>query len=245
VTTTAALSPGSLRAQAPSASAATAEPRVEAAGQGESRVPPDRATVTLQVVNKGASAARVAATNARVQQQVLDTLRAMGFSGPLVSTVSYNVSPNEEELPNGRGSRQVGYVARNAVRVQLRQLDRVGAVIDAALARGATGVEDVEFAASNTDSAEAAALAQAAQRARVNADAIARSLGGRLGALIEVASPQRGGGGEYMLASMRVYAPRAGGFALSSDTPISPTDIVVQAAVVGRWRFDRDASAPR
>jgi uncharacterized protein YggE len=205
-------------------------PFIEVDGQGEARIAPDRATITLSVHTKGERAAQVAAENARIQTRVLDTLRALGFTGPEVSTLSYNVAPNYEY--GERGARQVGYVAQNSVRVRLTRLDRIGAVIDAALARGANGVEGVVFEATETTAAQREAVQQATSRARAEAEALAAALGGTLGELLEVTSvpdPTR------PMADMRMRLQAA---QVSNEaTPITPGEIVVYAQVVARWRF--------
>ena len=84
------------------AQATSAPPFVESAGTAESRAAPDRATVTLSVESRGPSAAAVAAANARIQRQVLDTLASLGFRAPNVSTRSFNVAPNWIYGPQGR-----------------------------------------------------------------------------------------------------------------------------------------------
>lgn len=207
-----------------------APPLIVTDGYGEARIAPDRATVTLAVETKGASAATTAATNARVQQRVLDTLKTLGFRAPEVSTEEFNVSPNMEELP--RGTRQNGYVARNSVTVRLSDLARIGAVIDAALARGANNVESVEFSSTKRDSVSRIALATAAANSRASAEALAAALGGRIGELVEATTEESGGlfgsGGKANFA----YA-----LAARSATPISPAEVVVSASVVTRWRF--------
>jgi uncharacterized protein len=216
------------------------EPAVEVAGHGEAHVAPDRATVVISVQTKGLAAAPVGAANARIQRRVLDTLRVLGYSGTQVSTISYNVEPNHEPVPNASEPRQRGYIARNAVRVKLTQLDRIGTVIDAALARGANGVEDVVFEASNTDAPRQAALAEAAARARADAVALAKGMGGVLGRVVAVTTQD-----EPVYPRIAAYAPRR--FALAPETPITPTDVTVEASVIARWQFVRtpcDSSAP-
>lgn len=208
-----------------------APPLIVTDGYGEARIAPDRATVTLAVETKGASAAATAATNARVQQRVLDTLAALGLRAPDVTTAEFNVSPNMEDTP--RGSRQNGYVARNAVTVRLSNLARIGAVIDAGLARGATTVEDVEFSSTKRDSVSRVALATAAANARSSAEALAVALGGRISDLVEATTQETGG------QLFGLYARRATAFASRAEmtTPITPSEVVVGASVVTRWRF--------
>ncbi|MBC7791470.1 MAG: SIMPL domain-containing protein [Anaerolineae bacterium] len=221
--------PPSPHAQAASVIAGP-DPRVEVTGHGESRVSPDGVNVTFSVETKGSTAAAAAGGNARVQERVVDTLRALGFTEKQISTISYNVAPNYEASPDGRGRSQRGYIARNAVRVELTQLDRIGAVIDAALARGATGVSNVQFKASNTAEARAIALQQAAGRARAEALVLAKAFGGTLGPLLEVTTlvPDHVAGARLM--SHEAYSSVEG-------TPISPSEIVVAVSIVARWRF--------
>jgi uncharacterized protein YggE len=219
-------------AQEVSRSLPSAPPYIEAIGQGEAQVAPDRATLTLVVQTKGPAAATVAAQNARTQDRVLDTLRALGYTGARVSTRNYHVGPNYETTP--RETRQVGYVARNAMTVRITQLADIGALIDAALARGATQVEGVTFESSRADSARHAALADAATKARADAEAVARAMGGSLGALLDATTS----GDLSTMARLRrieVSAIRVGcGGGL---TPITPATLEVHATVLARWQF--------
>lgn len=225
LTILATISPGCAAATAQELRVTPDVPLIEASGWGEVRLSPERATVTLSVQTTGASAANVAAENSRAQQAVLDTLRALGFSGSQVSTTRYSVGPHYELEP-GVGRRQEGYVAQNAVRVRVEQLDRIGGVIDAALAKGATGISNVSFEAATTEEARRQALAEAAESARAEAETIASAYGGTLGALLEATvNPARGSDMVLLRAAGR------------AETPISPSDIVVRAAVTGRWRF--------
>jgi len=216
-----------------SPSAADAAPDVETVGTGERRIAPDRATVLLQVETKAASAAAAAAQNGRTVQAVREALRRIGVDSA-VTTASYNVGPDyEPPRPMDRegGPRRVGYAARTVVRVQLTRLNDVGQVIDAALGGGATGVDGVFFEASTADAARREALADAAQAARRDAEALARSLGGQLGSLI---SSSTASGMDPRRAN--VMMRMAGGMA-GSATQITPNEIVVTAGVVTRWRF--------
>ena len=232
----AVLLPLSLRAQDPART--PAPPYIETSGDGIGRATPDRATVVLSVETKGATAAAVAATNARIQQRVLDTLRTLGFEGAQVSTVGFNVQPNREYPPQG-GVRQQGYLARNAVRVRLTDLRRIGTVIDAALARGATGVEDVEFEATNVTAARSAALAEAAEHARSDAAALAQAFGGTLGPLLIVSTTEDGG---FASGRRRVNASSNYGYAEAAGTPITAGDLTVQLTIFARWAL---VQAPR
>jgi uncharacterized protein YggE len=227
VATLAAALPSSARAQVSPLPSNTWQgiPMVAVTGHGEAHIPPDRATVVLSVETTGLAAAEVGATNAHIQRRVLDTLRALGYSGSEISTTSYNMTPNYEPAPTGERN-QRGYVARNAVRVKVTQLDHIGIVIDAALARGANGVEDVSFEASNTDAARQTALADATAQARLNASALAKAMGGTLGKLIDVTMQDALSDGTLMHAKMGL-----------AQTSITPSDLTIESNVIARWQF--------
>lgn len=208
---------------------------VETVGSGERRVPPDRATVTLYIESKAASASTAAANNARAVAAVRDTLRKLGLDSAATSA-SYNVGPDFEAVRTTTPPRRIGYAARTVVRVALRQIDQVGRVIDGGLAAGATGVEGVYFEASTAEEARRAAMADAALAARRDAEAIARALGGSIGPLLSVSTA--GGMDPRRLNVMmgRSAGGVAGGFA-STTSDVTPSEIVITAGVITRWRF--------
>jgi len=202
---------------------------IETSASREVRIAPDRATIVLAVETRAASAAQAAQLNAKAQRAVLDTLRAIGISPSQIGTAGYTVQPNYEPVPGGRGGMERnGFVANNSITVRLTQLDRVGAVIDAALSRGATNIGELSFDASNTADARRAALADAAAQAKDEAATLAKALGGSLGALIS--------------ATTAVNEPSPRPMAMMARSGIGGTqiiagDILVTASVLTRWTF--------
>lgn len=220
------VAPGLAIAQVPEARAGV--PDVETVGTAQRRIPPDRATVMLFVESKAASAATAAAANARAVQGVLDTLRAARLDSA-VATASYNVGPNYEPNPVRGEPQRSGYVARTVLRVQLTRIDQVGRVIDVALGKGASGVESVWFESSRAEEARRAALADAADAARRDAEALARALGGSLGALLHTSTAG--------VNDPRRLNVMMGEIAGGRGTQITPSEIVITAGVVTRWQF--------
>src|SRR5581483_3130545 len=144
-------------------------PQIVVTGMGQARVTPDRATLTLGVQSRAVTAAAAAADNARRQRAILDTLRALGLTSEQISTENYGVSPEMQYVPN-QAPKVSGYVVTNTVRAELRRLDQVGAVIDAALAKGANEVSSLQMVSSKADSVRRAALASAVANARLEAE---------------------------------------------------------------------------
>ncbi len=205
---------------------------INATGVGEVRISADRATVVVGVETHGASAAAAAAENARRVKAALDTVRALGLGREQLSTAGYAVTPDYREDKPGL-PHIAGYTARNSIRVDVRKLEQLGAVIDAALAGGANTIGDVDFSASNADDARRAALAMAVQKAQGDADAMARAAGGTLGPLLEMSSEQMDAGIHPLVMSrVAMAAPGAG-----VPTSIEAGEITVKMGVTAQWAY--------
>src|SRR5215212_10375317 len=111
-------------------------PQVITSARGETRVVPDRATIQISVQTRAATAAAAASQNATKQKAVFDALRALGLESDQLSTINYNVYPEQRYEPN-REPVVIGYNVTNTVTVDVESVALVGQVIDAALAHGA------------------------------------------------------------------------------------------------------------
>ena len=185
----------------------------------------DRATVLVAVETHAPTAAAAAQDNARRTRSTLDTLRALGLTREQLGTSGYTVQPEYTR------AQLTGYAARNTVRVDIRKLDDVGRVIDAALAGGANSIGGLQFTASNADSARRDAMARATAQARGDAEAVARAAGGTLGPLLELTATGNNGIRPMMFARAAV------GGAAVEPTPIDAGPITVTVSVNARWQF--------
>lgn len=206
-------------------------PEIVSAGRGDTTIAPTSAAFTVSVTTRAQTAAQAAAENARRLESTLSWLRSQGLAPTDLTTVGYSVGQEYE----GQRDRRTppGFVARNTVRVEVRRLEDLGKVIDAALTGGATEISTPQFLSTNIREGRRAALAEAVREARADADAIARAAGGALGRLISVnsgvSSPMfRDASGEMMLT-----ARMAGGV----PTNIMPHDLTIAAQVTVRWEF--------
>lgn len=209
-------------------------PQVITTAEGEAQVTPDRATISIGVQTRAKTAAEASAENARKQRAVIDTIHALGIASQQIRTVNYNVYPEQVYHPDqgDKAPRIVGYNVVNTVQVDVRMLDKLGSVIDAALAKGANGINSLELSASNTDEARHTALAAALARARGDAQALAQAAGNSLGALLEVttgeaATPRMFKNGGFMTARAEAAPP----------TPISAGEQTLRVTVTARWRL--------
>ena len=224
-----------LAAQVPTSAQQQTPPQITTSAIGQTRVTPDRAMIQVAVQSQGETAAAAAAENARKQTSVIEAVKAAGVAAAQIRTSGYNVSP-EYAQSGGKAPKVTGYRASNTVQVEVRTIDIIGKVIDAALGAGATNVGSAGLYSSNTDAARRDALKDAVAKARADADAAATAAGGSVGALLELTIDQ------YPMP--RPIGVVATGASLSmSDasgamsTPIETGEYVVTAGVHIRWQF--------
>lgn len=218
-----------LRAQSPALSV----PQIVTSASAEVDLKPDRASLSFTVESRGGTAARAGAESARKQRAVLDTLRAMGISADQMTTTSIDISPEYVYPGQNQPPRVSGYVARNSVRIDVLKIDQTGSLIDAGLAKEATGVGSLDFRSSKEAEARRQALELAVGKAKAEAESVARAAGVTLGALIElIAQP------EFMQPIYRNMAFRSAMASPSAETtPVSPGQLKISATVNGRWSF--------
>jgi uncharacterized protein YggE len=205
-------------------------PQISVSGRGEIKVSPDRATIQISVQTRASTAAAAAAENANKQQSVLTALRALGLGNDQLSTINYNVYP-EQRYEQGKEPVIVAYNVTNTILVDVRKLSQVGPVIDAALAHGANMITSLQFYASNTETARRSAIAIAIEKARADAEAAARAARGSLGTLLGIDI------GAYSPPPPRPMMMMAKGVAAQADTPINPGEETLSVEVNTRWRF--------
>src|SRR3954465_10036579 len=203
--------------------------QIAVVGRGEIKVSPDRATIQISVQTRAASAAAAASENAAKQQSVMNALRALGLTNDQLSTLNYNVYP-EQRYQEGKDPVIVGYNVTNTILVEVRKLSQVGVVIDAALSHGANMITSLNFVASNTEAARRSAIAQAIEKARADAEVAARAAHGSLGNLLEINV------GSYAPVPPRPLVMfRAAAGAAQAETPINPGEDTVAVDVNTRW----------
>jgi uncharacterized protein len=217
-------------AQAPESMVPSPNPEIIASGRGEAKAPPTSASIIVSVTTRAPTAAQAAADNATKLESTLRALRAAGLAASELTTMGYSVDQNYE-MSRDNPRTAAGFIARNSIRAEVRKLDEIGKVIDAALAGGATAIAGLQFVSASSNEARRSALAEAVRQARSDAEAMARAAGGSLGRLISLNS-----GGQVMLRGMGydnvlMAAMDAGG------TAISPRELPIFAQVTGRWEF--------
>src|SRR5688572_5525481 len=200
------------------------QPSIVTRGHAIVTARPDRAFVTIAAETRSRNSADAQKQNAAAMTAVLQKVEQAGVPKDAIRTVGYELQP-EFDYANGRQTFR-NYLARNTVEVRLDDIDRVGVVIDAAAAGGATTITGIRFDVRNRDALERDALRQAVADARARAEAAAAGAGATIDRVVRI---EEGGVAEPPPRPMMRMAAQA--MESSAATPVAPSTIEIQARV--------------
>lgn len=200
---------------------------IQVSGNGEAHAAPDYATLSLAIETHAKSAADAAANNAALAQKITQALTLkLGGQGK-ISTGGYSLNP-EYNNPQANGRPRVeGYQAQNSITVETAKLDLIGPLIDAAIAAGANRVDSLDFTLRNDSGPRNEAIADAAKDARTQAEALATSLGVKLGPIISATTESEAR--PIPVMPMARFSAMAN--VNAAPTPVNPGEITVPATV--------------
>jgi uncharacterized protein YggE len=200
----------------------SAEPRVVVSATRTTRLTADRARLEVLVEGRGETPDAASQRAEVLLLNVREALRQLGTRAETLGTTPAGITTLRiGDLPTPPGESR--YAARHVVTVSIPHLGDLADVSTAALAAGATA-SATTYEAAASDSVRRAGYADAVAQAQRDAEAIATSLGGRLGPVIEVSSAPP--------ASAPSGSP-------GGSPGGSPSDLTVTAAVTVRYRLLR------
>jgi uncharacterized protein len=155
-------------------------------GRAEVRSTPDMAVISAGTVSEADTARAALSANNDTMRQVLETIAAAGVAEKDMQTSDFSVQPKYTYPPRASDGTQdapkiVGYTVSNTVTVIVRELDKLGGVMDAVVSSGVNQMHGLSFTIAEPEplrnQARQAAVADALARAKLYADAAGVKLG--------------------------------------------------------------------
>jgi uncharacterized protein YggE len=198
-------------------------------GQGEARGSPDIARVSLGVEARAAQAAEASTQAKTIMANVLAAVKQQGVADKDIRTEQYNVyferrpeppypppgpaprsdAPAKSPTPAARVATPAKplepegwYRVANIVEVTVRQIDKTGAIIEAATRAGSNQVFGIRFELDDPRKLEAEARSKAVTDAKARAAELARLAGVQLGPIISMSEEGGGPGPIYAAKAM-------------------------------------------
>ncbi|PCK83122.1 hypothetical protein CPT32_31195 [Rhizobium sophoriradicis] len=170
-----------------------AKPReavISVTGDGESPMAPDMAIVTLSVVKQAKTAREALDENNKAMKDVLDALKSGGIAERDLQTSGFSIQPQYNYPQPVDGQQQqpqlIGYQTINAVTVRLRDLAKLGQVIDQSVTLGINQGGDIQFTNDKPEAALEEARKDAVAEAVKKAKTLSEAAGVKLGRIIEI-----------------------------------------------------------
>jgi uncharacterized protein len=195
---------------------------IGASGNGKVYIVPDVAYIYVGVRSDADEVSDALNKNNAQAQAVSEAVKALGVEDKDIQTASFNVYPMQDYGMDGQISRKY-FVVENTVYITVRDLSKLGNLLDAVVRSGANTINSISFDVVDKDAAMAEARDMAIAKARAEAEAIAKASGVTLGDLQTVNVYTSNG-------SMSVYDAKGGMSAMStSEVPVSAGQIVITA----------------
>nr|WP_223613455.1 SIMPL domain-containing protein [Phyllobacterium calauticae] len=166
-------------------------PRITVTGEGEATAAPDMAIVSLVVLQEKPTAREALTANNETMAKVLDAMKKAGIAERDLQTSGFNIDPRYVYPDNKQGQppqapKIVGYAVSNSLSVRVRDLKKVGEILDQSVTLGVNQGGNLTF----TNDKPEAIVEEARKKAVANAIAKAKTLtaaaGVEVGKVIEI-----------------------------------------------------------
>ncbi len=148
---------------------------ITATGTGKVSIKPDVAYIQMGVMTINKDARKAQEDNKTTMNKVIEKLKSMGIDDKDIQTTSYEISPQYSYQDN----KQIleGYQVENIVKVTVRDIDKVGDILDAAAREGINRSYGISFGVIDSDSVYKEALKKAIDNAKGKAEVMAEQAG--------------------------------------------------------------------
>ena len=204
---------------------------VEVSGEGSVGAAPDFARVTLGVTSTGKNAGEAMAANAKAANALVSLIKAEGVAPADIQTSELSISPMFSQASPGQLTAPTitGYSVSNNLTVTLRDIARLGALLDKAVSAGANSIYGIGFGHNDPSALIDRARPLAVADARRKAEIYASAAGARIGRLMVLTEEA---GRQPPVAFSRAYAAGA-----PAPTPIEAGEDKLTVAVTARFEL--------
>ncbi len=166
-------------------------PVIRVSGQGEEFLAPDMAILTLGVLREAETAREALDANSAAMKDVVAAMKDAGVEDRDLQTSNFSVQPRYVYPKQQRDGTQeapkiVGYTVSNQLTVRIRDLSKLGSVLDTAIGLGVNNDGNIRFTNDDPSAAIDTARENAMKDARNRADTLARAAGVKLGQVLEI-----------------------------------------------------------
>lgn len=216
-------------------------PSLSVIGHGKVSATPDVAEISVGVLTQGATAKEAMTANNEAMSKLLGALKERGIATKDVQTTHINITPHYSQVaPAGAPAGEfapkiVGYQVSNTVRVTVREITRLGQVLDSVVQSGGNQMHGIEFRFDDCEKLLDQARKRAMADARRKAELLAAEAGVALGVPMSI---HEGTAPPPPTRPMMMHALGHGAMAPESSLPVAAgeQDLTATVEVVYRIR---------
>ncbi len=157
---------------------------ISVSGTGEVYAKPDLALTSFSVVEEAKTVVEAMQENTEKMNAIIALMKEQGVDDKDLKTTNFSIYPRYEwrretvEWPYPEGERVlVGYEVSQSLQVKIRDLTKIGELIEGATTAGANQVGSLQFTIDNQDALKNQAREQAIDKAKDKAKELASQLG--------------------------------------------------------------------
>ena len=166
------------------------EATIMVSGEGEATVAPDMAVISLAVVRDADTAAEALSANSAAMTEVLAALKAQGIADKDLQTTDFSIQPKYQQETRADGTYEapviVGYTVSNGLTVRVRDLGKLGSILDQSVKLGVNQGGGISFTNDDPEATIEAARKQAVEKAAAKAKTLTEAAGVKLGRVVEI-----------------------------------------------------------
>jgi uncharacterized protein len=156
------------------------------AGHGSVEATPDTGHVSTGVVTEAATAREALTASNAAMRKVIDGLKAAGVAAKDIQTQQFQIQPRYKSYKERAAPQIEAYIVRNRVQVTVRDLARLGEILDQAVTLGANEGSGISFSVSDAEKRKDEARKKAVENATHRARLLAEASGARLGPVLTI-----------------------------------------------------------
>ncbi|MGN8024020.1 SIMPL domain-containing protein [Phyllobacterium sp. 22229] len=166
-------------------------PRITVSGEGEATAAPDMAIVSLVVLQEKPTAREALTANNETMAKVLDAMKKAGIAERDLQTSGFNIDPRYVYPENKQGQppqapKIVGYAVSNSLSVRVRDLKKVGEILDQSVTLGVNQGGNLTFTNDKPETIVEEARKKAVANAIAKAKTLTAAAGVEVGKVIEI-----------------------------------------------------------
>lgn len=202
---------------------------VTVSATGSISAAPDEATIATGVTSEAKTAREALTKNTEAMKQVIAELKSEGVDAKDIQTTQFNVEPVYVYPKEGQPPSVTGYRVNNMVGVRVRNLDKLGGVLDRLVTAGANQMNGISFEVSKAETLKDDARKTAMANAKRRADLLAQAAGADVGEVLQISEETSFQGPRPV-----VFAKRA---AMAESVPVERGEQELDARVTVTWRL--------